>query len=262
MSSLFLRDDLRAVPHGVGDVVQLTGDEARHAATVSRLRVGEQTSIGDGRGLVLHGVVTRAEPKLLEIVVEAAVEHPEPRPLVLLVQALAKGDRDELAIQTATELGVSAVLPWQAERSISRWTGPKVAKGIERWSSIVREAAKQSIRPHVPTVGDLVDTGALARSAAEFRMLVLEPTATVRLTEVAGLGEESGVPRAGRTTDAAATATPIALVVGPEGGISPRELERLADAGAEIVRLGDEVLRTSSAGPAALAVLNVALGRW
>ena len=251
MSSLFFRDDLASLPHGVGDVVALHGDEARHAVTVNRMRVGEHTSIGDGQGLVLSGIVTRAEPRELELVVETAVRHPEPAVQIVLVQALAKGDRDELAVQTATELGVSGVLPWQAERSVSRWTGPKVAKGIDRWSAIVREASKQSIRPFVPTVGDLVDTKALVKAAAGSRMLVLEPTATARLSQVM-------LPEPAATGESAL----LLLVVGPEGGISERELALLTGAGAEAVRLGDEVLRTSSAGPAALAVLNAALGRW
>ncbi|SDZ44077.1 16S rRNA (uracil(1498)-N(3))-methyltransferase [Herbiconiux ginsengi] len=247
MSSLFLRDDLAAVPHGVGDVVRLAGDEARHAVTVNRMRVGEHTSIGDGQGLVVTGVVTRVEPRELELAVETAVMHPQPAPSLVLVQALAKGDRDELAVQTATELGVSAVVPWQAERSVSRWSGPKVAKGVERWSSIVREAAKQSIRPFVPVVSEPADLAGLRALAAANRMLVLEPTATDRLSEVS-FTDGSDVP--------------VLLVVGPEGGISPRELEALAAAGAQAVRLGPEVLRTSSAGPAALAVINAALGRW
>ncbi|GAA2233118.1 16S rRNA (uracil(1498)-N(3))-methyltransferase [Herbiconiux moechotypicola] len=255
MSSLFLRPDLAVVPHTVGDVVVLGGDEARHAATVNRLRVGEHTSVGDGNGLVVSGIVTRVEPKELDVLVEESVLHPEPVPRIVLVQALAKGDRDELAVQTATELGVSAVIPWQAERSVSRWVGAKAVKGVERWSTIVREAAKQSIRPFVPPVGDLVDTAQLLALAEGQRMLVLEPTAEQRLSGLRfdrlgdGSGDEPDTP-------------PILLVVGPEGGISPRELDRLAEAGAQPVRLGDEVLRTSSAGPAALAVLNVALGRW
>ncbi|MGA1838334.1 16S rRNA (uracil(1498)-N(3))-methyltransferase [Herbiconiux sp. 11R-BC] len=247
MSSLYLRADLALVPHEVGDVVVLSGDEARHATTVNRMRVGEHTAIGDGNGLVVRGVVTRAEARELELAVESASVHPEPSPRTVLVQALAKGDRDEMAVQTATELGVSAVIPWQAERSVSRWVGPKIAKGVERWTTIVREAAKQSIRPFVPPVGDLAELRELVRLAGETRMLVLEPGAELRLT--------------GLVLDAA-DERPLVLVVGPEGGASERELEQLSAAGAKPVRLGDEVLRTSSAGPAALAVLNVALGRW
>jgi 16S rRNA (uracil1498-N3)-methyltransferase len=261
VSSLFLRDDLALVPHGVGDVVSLTGDEAKHAATVNRMRVGEHSAIGDGNGLVVRGVVVRAEAKQLDLAVEHVEVFDEALPRIVLVQALAKGDRDELAVQAATELGVSAVVPWQADRSVSRWVGPKAAKGVERWSSIVREAAKQAIRPFVPPVGELVDAAALVASGAGAggRMLVLEPSATARLS---GLGFE-GLERLDLAeAPAGGGHAPIFIVVGPEGGIAPRELELFEAAGAETVRLGDEVLRTSSAGPAAIAVLNVALGRW
>ena len=145
-------------------------------------------------------------------------------------------------MQAATELGVSGVIPWAAERSISRWEGAKAVKGRERWASIVREATKQSIRPWVPAVEPITTTASLGKLPG--LVLVLEPTATARLTEV-----ELDAER-------------ITLVVGPEGGVSPRELDVLGTAGAVAVRLGPEVLRTSTAGPAALAVLNGRLGRW
>ena len=163
---------------------------------------------------------------------------------MFLAQALAKGDRDELAVQAATELGVDGVIPWTAARSISRWEGAKIAKGRDRWSAVVREASKQSLRAWIPDVLDLVTTKQLVRLAEGARMLVLEPTAEQALGELE-VGAED-----------------LILVVGPEGGISPQELDALAAAGASVVRLGDEVLRTSTAGPAALAVLNVKLHRW
>jgi 16S rRNA (uracil1498-N3)-methyltransferase len=159
-----------------------------------------------------------------------------------LAQALAKGDRDELAIQAATELGAAGVIPWAAERSVSRWDGAKAIKGRERWASIVREASKQAIRSRVPDVAALASTAELAVRSG--RLLVLDPLGDAALTELELDGE------------------PITLVVGPEGGISPREFEQLEAAGAARVRLGSEVLRTSTAGPAALAVLNARLGRW
>jgi len=163
---------------------------------------------------------------------------------VILAQALAKGDRDELAVQAATELGVDAVIPWSAGRSISRWEGAKVQKGVDRWIAVTREASKQSMRPWLPDVLDLVSTKQLARLTTETRMLVLEPTASARLTDLELDGRD------------------LVVVVGPEGGLSPDEVDALAAAGAEPVRLGDEVLRTSTAGPAAIAVLNAKLGRW
>jgi 16S rRNA (uracil1498-N3)-methyltransferase len=163
----------------------------------------------------------------------------------VLVQALAKGDRDELAVQAATELGVDEIVPWQASRSVSRWDAAKSEKGRARWAAIVREAAKQAHRAWLPDVAAIVTTKQLASRAADSTVLVLEPTAETPLTSVALTGDED-----------------IVLVVGPEGGIAADELAMLAEAGAVPVRLGDTVLRTSTAGPAALAVVSAALRRW
>ncbi|MDO7882193.1 16S rRNA (uracil(1498)-N(3))-methyltransferase [Antiquaquibacter soli] len=227
-----------------GDRVSVTGAEARHAVTVSRIGVGEELTIGNGAGLVVTGSVVSAEHAELVLEVGSVLEHPRRDPALFLVQALAKADRDELAVQAATELGVDGVVPWQAARSISRWEGSKVAKGRDRWAAIVREASKQSLRPWIPDVLDLVSTKQLASLASGARMLVLEPTALQPLTALEPDGRD------------------LLVVVGPEGGVSPQELEQLVAAGAEPVRLGPEVLRTSTAGPAAIAVLNGVLGRW
>lgn len=228
----------------IGDLVSLTGAEAKHAAVVRRLRVGETVTIGDGRGLWLTGAAEEVTPVRVDVrIAERAVQQAS-APRIVLAQALAKGDRDELAVQAACELGVDEIVPWQAGRSVSRWEGPKAVKGRERWASIVREAAKQAHRAWVPEVTPPVSTAQLAQRAADQRVLLLDPTASVRLSDVESDGRD------------------IVLVVGPEGGIAPEELDRLADAGAERVVLGDTVLRTSTAGPAAIAVLSVALGRW
>ncbi|MET1015749.1 MAG: 16S rRNA (uracil(1498)-N(3))-methyltransferase [Leifsonia flava] len=249
MSSLYLRDDLD--PDAVGDSVTITGAEARHAVTVGRTRVGETLSIGNGRGLIVTGEVTTAAPGELTISADRVQRVDAASPRLVLVQALAKGDRDELAVQAATELGVDAVIPWAASRSISRWDAAKAAKGRDRWATIAREATKQSIRPWATEVRELSTTKQLAALAASVRMLLLEPTAELALTEV-DLETSMQHP-----ADA-----DIVIVVGPEGGIAPAELEALGAAGAQAVRLGASVLRTSTAGPAALAVLNARLGRW
>lgn len=244
MSHLYLDESLDLGAVVPGGTVTLSGDEARHAVTVARVRVGERIAIGDGGGTLLHGVVSSTGARELELTVDEVVTEEPPSPSITLVQALAKGDRDELAVQAATELGVDAIVPWAASRSISRWEGTKAEKGRLRWASIVREAVKQSIRARVPMVAPVTTTAQLAERLAGQRMLLLEPTATATLTDIRADGRD------------------LALVVGPEGGIAPEEAERLIAAGAEPVRLGASVLRTSTAGPAAIAVLNAALGRW
>jgi 16S rRNA (uracil1498-N3)-methyltransferase len=252
MAHFYLDDTLAAqvavAEGGTGaSVVHLRAADARHAATVARVRVGEQLRLGDGTGLVVHGVVTGVEPGDVALAVDRVERYERPRPRIHLVQALAKGDRDELAVQAATELGVDGVIPWQAARSVSRWDAAKAAKNRERWQTIAREATKQSMQAWMPVVEPLATTADLAARAAASTVLVLEPTAEHALTAL----------------DAAALAhDDVLIVVGPEGGVAPDELQRLVAGGARAVRLGASVLRTSTAGPAAIAVLSTALGRW
>ncbi|WP_460795174.1 16S rRNA (uracil(1498)-N(3))-methyltransferase [Microbacterium sp. GXF0217] len=229
---------------GEGDVVSLTGAEAKHAAIVRRVRVGESITIGDGAGAWLEGSAIDVSASRVDVLIAHRHVVDSPSPRLVLVQALAKGDRDELAVQASCELGVDEIVPWQAARSVSRWEGPKAAKGRERWASIVREAAKQAHRSWIPKVSDVASTAQLASRAGEQRLLILDPAAEQKLTDVKPDGRD------------------LVLVVGPEGGIAPDEISKLVAAGAEPVRLGDTVLRTSTAGPAAIAVLSAALGRW
>lgn len=242
MAHFYLSEHLTAA--AIGGVVSLSGAEARHAVSVSRIRPGEQLRIGNGSGLVVTGTVESATPQELTLVVESATETAAASPAIWLAQALAKGDRDELAVQVATELGIDGVIPWSAQRSIVKWEGAKVRKGHERWSAIAREASKQSIRPWVPEIADLASTKVLCDLAVEVRMLVLDPQASSPLSRLQPDGRD------------------LVLVVGPEGGISGSEFELFTRAGAERVSLGSSILRTSTAGPAAVAVLNTALGRW
>lgn len=223
----------------VGDEFALSGAEAKHAATVRRMRVGESIQVGDGRGLRIRGAIRQVSNNEIIIGV-ASVENEKPTsPQITLVQALAKGDRDELAIQAATELGITAVIPWQADRSVSRWEGPKIAKGVERWRAICAEAAKQSLSAIDPEVKQPLTTKNLADSIGQFdQVLVLDPTAAESFA--------SQLPLAGA----------IALVVGPEGGISEPELATLKSAGAKLVHLGSSVLRTSTAGMAAISAIR------
>lgn len=242
MAHVYLSDE--AADAVAGSMVAVTGSEARHAVTVGRLTVGERLSVGDGRGLIAEGVVTLADGDRVELKVESTRFEEPPSPAIWLAQALAKNDRDELAIQAATELGVDGVIPWAAGRSIVKWEGAKVRRHEERWASILREASKQSVRHRIPLLRPLASTAALAKLGEEFQLVVLEPTAEQPLSAVTTDGRD------------------LLVVVGPEGGIAPAELARFEAAGASTASLGTNVLRTSTAGPAAIAVLSVALGRW
>jgi 16S rRNA (uracil1498-N3)-methyltransferase len=253
MANQYLSEEL--VAPVVGDIAIVAGPEARHAVTVSRLAVGEAVRVGNGSGVVASGTVTAVAPGEFRFRVDVLQTIERPSPSIWLVQALAKGDRDELAIQAATELGADGLIPWTASRSISRWEGAKVAKGQERWSAVVREATKQSARAWLPEVAALVNTKQLAALAEDTRMIVLDPLAEVSITEVA-------LRRAQGPESAQGPEVDIVVVVGPEGGISPAEFDLLYSAGAVGARLGPGILRTSTAGPAAIAVLSAKLGRW
>lgn len=235
---------------GIGDRYVLGGPEARHAASVRRIRVGESLEVVDGAGTALTGVVEAVEPESVVLrVAERAVEA-DPDVALVLVQALAKGDRDERAIEAATEIGADAVVPWQAERSVSVWSGPRQERGERRWAAVVAAAAKQSRRARVPEVRTLVrgtaivEVAAAAVSAGSV-VIALHESATVPLASVA-------LPTEGE----------VVVVVGPEGGLTEAEVGAMAAAGAAVVRLGPHVLRTSTAGPVALAILAERLGRW
>ncbi|MEO7123160.1 MAG: 16S rRNA (uracil(1498)-N(3))-methyltransferase [Lacisediminihabitans sp.] len=242
MAHFYLSEELVTVT--VGERISVTGAEARHAVSVSRLAVGDRITVGNGAGIVVSGTVHLAEPSEFIVGVEKVTTTPLPSPTLWLAQALAKGDRDEYAVQQATELGVDGVIPWASQRSIVKWDGNKVAKGRQRWSAIVREATKQSLRPWIPEVGELASTPVLCALANAAAVVVLDPNAEQPLSSYEPDGRD------------------IVLVVGPEGGIAESELSRFEAAGASTWNLGARVLRTSTAGPAAIAVLNTRLGRW
>lgn len=256
-----------------GDAYLLDGAEGRHAGVVQRRSAGERVDVVDGAGVRLECLVGSVGGEGVTLHVVSRADEPAPDVALVLVQALAKGDRDELAIEAATEVGADVVVPWQAERSVVVWRGDRAAKSRSRWLGTVRAAAKQSRRAWIPAVELAVDGRGLVDRVhrtvgAGGVALVLHEEATEPLAQVelAGLG-------AGRVADdgssAAADGLPgtgqrreVLVVVGPEGGISARELEALVGAGAIAVRLGPHVLRTSTAGPIALALLAQRLGRW
>jgi 16S rRNA (uracil1498-N3)-methyltransferase len=231
----------------VGPVV-LDGSEGRHAATVMRLGRGEPVVLTDGAGLRVEGVVAATGRGRLDVEVRTRVQVPPAKPRLVVVQALPKGDRGELAVETLTEVGVDLVVPWAAARCVTRWQGERGARSLGKWRTAAREAAKQSRRCWFPEVADLATTSDVV----------------TRLTDAgsaAVLHEEAPEPLSGLAV-APGQDVDVVLVVGPEGGVTPEELTTLAEAGAAAYRLGDTVLRTSTAGTAAVSVLQSVLGRW
>lgn len=237
-----------------GASFELDGPEGKHAL-VKRMEVGESIDLGDGTGRRAVGTVhSLTDRGVIVRVKQLREEHTSPR--IYLVQALAKDGRDLLAIETATELGVYGVLPWSADRSIVRWKGERAAKAHTKWQNTVTAAAKQSRRALIPEVYDLYSTTDLVELIEEVigqgsAVFILHEQATERLSAQASkLAGGENLPEE------------IYLLVGPEGGISDREVQLFTEAGAHLALLGNEVLRSSTAGSAAMCTLNVVLGRW
>jgi 16S rRNA (uracil1498-N3)-methyltransferase len=226
----------------IGEYV-LAGPEGRHAATVRRIRTGEELELVDGAGGVALATVASATKDTLTLHVSDCCREAGPQPRFVLVQALAKGDRGELAVELATEAGVDEIVPWRAQRCVTRWEGERGAKALDRWRSTAVAAAKQSRRGWWPVVAEPASTAEVATRLASARLaIVLHEEAGSSLADVA-------LPDTGE----------IALVVGPEGGIGAEELAAL---GAPGYRLGPTVFRTSSAGAIAVAVLAARTARW
>lgn len=237
---LFL-DELAAPLPSVGTQLLLAGDEGRHAAVVRRIRPGEMVMIGDGLGRGIRGLVVEVRPSgLIVEVADHLVSPEEPRRLVA-AQALAKRDRSELAVEMMTEMGINEIIPWQASRSIVRWSEERAVRSVARWRSTARESAKQSRRLNVPQVSELVTTRQLAQRVANADLaLLLHGEANESIAEV-------DLPAAGT----------VLIIIGPEGGISGDELNELARAGARPVLISDGVLRTSTSGVVALAAVKL-----
>jgi 16S rRNA (uracil1498-N3)-methyltransferase len=230
-----------------GEEVVLDGAEGRHAVTVRRMRVGEVVMLTDGQGLQVVGTVSEAAPPdRLTVTVTERRSLPVPTPRVSVVQAIPKGDRAELAVSLMTEVGVDAVVPWAAARCVARWEGERGTKARRRWESTAVESGKQARRARFPTIGELVTIeGVVAQIRSAAAALVLHEAAAQPLS--------FWTP----PTDG-----DIVLVVGPEGGITDDELGALRDAGAELVHAGPSVMRSSTAGAAAAAVVLARAGRW
>lgn len=237
----------------VGVRLSLDGPEGHHAATVMRTGVGERIDLSDTGRIRVSGVVVGVVDGGLEIEVRAVDEHRPAHPELVLVQALAKDRRDLQAVEAAVELGVDRIVPWEAERSVARWKAGREAKKHAEWVHTVRAAAKQCRRTSVPAVEELHTTGRLCRDmlAAAAGLILHEDAAQPLAAALGTLGVADG-----------AGPQQLLILIGPEGGISEAEIDRLGAAGAVPALLGPHVLRSSTAGPAALTGIQLLLGRW
>ena len=232
----------------VGDRAVVEGDEARHAVVVRRTRVGERVVLGDGRGTSVTCAVTEATKARLVATVETVEVEPRPSPSVTVVQAIPKGERADLTVEVLTEIGVDRIVPWAAARCVGVWRGERAQKSLDKWRVTARESGKQSRRSWLPEVTPMATTPEVAALVEQADLaVVLHEAATTPLSALAAgpLGPD---------------VASIVVVVGPEGGITDEEIAALGTAHA--VRLGRPVLRTSTAGVAAVAALLSRTVRW
>lgn len=233
-----------------GQLVGLDAAASSHAIRSQRLATGDEVLIADGAGLLAQGRIEHADAQHAMIRVDHITHTPAPPVRINLVQALAKNDRDLLAAEMATEIGVDAVTPWQAHRSIVRLRPERSAKTLAKWEAKLQAAAQQARRATIPQLHDPIsgtDIANLHRPAQGHHVMVLHETGHHELA--------TALP------DLEALNT-LHVVVGPEGGVSPEECAAVADAGGAIVKIGQHIMRASTAGPVAIALLNQLCARW
>ncbi|MBD8505622.1 16S rRNA (uracil(1498)-N(3))-methyltransferase [Hoyosella sp. G463] len=241
---------LDVLPEHNGGLVVLAGPEGHHAATVRRMRVGEELVLTDGTGGTARGIVERTAKDLVEIRVTERAQVPPHGPRITIVQALPKSERSELAVELVTEAGADVIVPWSASRCVARWDGLKMKKGVDKWRKTAFAAAKQARRTHFPEVRDQHSS----------RQVVELIEATVGAGGIALVLHESSMRHINDIP--LAEASELLLVIGPEGGVAPEELDLFVGAGARCALLGPTVLRTSTAGAVALGALGVLTSKW
>jgi len=231
-------------PLAEGSLVELPEAQFRHLVQVLRMQAGELLTVFDGRGgeyaAVLEAVAKRGAS--LRIGVFHDVDRESPLNLVL-VQGISKGERMDWTVQKAVELGVGAIVPVITERCNVHLDREREAKRLDHWRAVMISACEQSGRTRVPELHPVMKLSAWLGQPVDGTRLILDPVATRGLSDVP-----------------TATSGPLSLVVGPEGGLSADEIRAAQNAGCIGVQLGPRVLRTETAGVAALAILQAIAG--
>ena len=225
----------------------LTGEDARHIAGSLRMQPGERLTLSDGAGLTLHCEIESVEKTA--VTVRVCGREPcasESSCAVTLFQCLPKGDKMDGIVQKSVELGAVRIVPVLSSRCVSRPEGAALEKKRRRWQQIALEAAKQSGRGMVPEVAPVCrwEQAVAMLSSLQHKLLLYEEQRGSALAQVP------------------ASAVEVGLLVGPEGGISPQEVDCCRKAGILCVGLGPRILRTETAGPAAIAVLQYLTGNF
>lgn len=229
-----------------GGSLVVGGAEAHHAVQVRRIRPGQPVELTDGCGRLARGRVLAAEHDRLVVDVRDVVDLPPAQPRLVVVQAIPKGERAERAVELMTEVGVDVVVPWAASRCVVRWSEERATAAVGKWQRASVAAAKQSRRWWFPVICPATETSEVCELVGSAALAVL-------------LDETAREPLTALPPPVTGT---VLLAVGPEGGITDDERQLLHAAGARSARLGPTVLRTSTAGGVAAALVLSRTSRW
>lgn len=225
------------------DSVELAGPASHYLTRVLRLSRGDPVTLFNGDGNDYSGEISDIQAQRVRISIIGSMNPGNESPLkITLVQAICRGERMDNALQKATELGVFCIQPLMTQRVGVRLDGSRLVKRISHWQKVVTSACEQSGRAFIPEVRKPLSITGWLSDVDESRLLVLDPVADSKLSGLSIVGDS------------------ISIMVGPEGGFTNEELEQLCVNGVLAVSLGPRVLRTETAGPAAIAVLQSKTG--
>ena len=238
MLTLFFSDQISTSQRQV-----LENEEAHHAIKVLRLNTGEVIKISDGVGNWVSGPIVEIAKKELYVSITERGQIQAAKPELVLVQAITKSDRNKEMLELAVEAGVDRIIPWQSERSISKWQ----SDSEEKWQVGIKQSCKQARQTKLPNLMQVMSTAELVKTIGSGGYgIVFHEEASTKFSELTIPNSQSSVY----------------LVIGPEGGISEQELLSFQNNGSKVVRLGETVLRSAHAGFAALSAVQTKLGRW
>jgi 16S rRNA (uracil1498-N3)-methyltransferase len=242
MLTLFFVDDLPTV---AGSQYEFKSDDALHAIRVLRMKSGDLFNLSDGKGSWSHVEALEVHKKHMTVEVLKS-GHQDPLDThFTVIQAIPKGDRIKESIELSTEGGADRIVMWKASRSIG-----KSDDKIEKLQGTAREASKQSRRYRIPEIIGVATTNAVVDQIAQADLaIVFHESATMKLSQIVNSQSQIGCKK-------------VAIIIGPEGGLTDDEIDTFAAAGAKVALMGRPILRSAHAGLAALSAVNTALSIW